>query len=894
MWPTRNNQPVQIDYGHDGSVLFLPDIDPNHPWQFAREQSGTRLYEIKNSKQSMIPPSKQTKEDEVENETQHEDGDENDYEKKNGQDQDRTEMMLNKPPLCITNDLLQYTSWEQKLLLSDIVYDPTIGRLFTLGSIPTSATTRNSSLPMIAYVSGERCSIVNISILKYGMGDTVYKKYSYEIQYPENINKQEVKSIELKLPIKQIEIFNSDRVSSTASPYIAIRTDLIVYILKVSYNVKERSIEVKLLEKIEISEVNNDNFSYISFNPFDFNMFSIIDVKGYWNIFQIKYQNNERNENNQPFHRSIFKKFNQSKNIYSPNDLSHWKKIIWGNDSNHLLISNRECLYSFDLSNDDDNDKQNGLILVLQTNKFSKIQDLIMQKNNSDFAFILTSMDLIWVNINIPIIPLLSWRHPLYDYDPSICLNSFDLNLKGNETTFVVIESQLHPLILIYQFSEINGLFKSINDPFYLISSDKNDKIVTSAYVTSTFMSLHDDEGFELDIDKDADDTDNDSTDSDDESTDSGNDGDDDEDDDSTNNEDESTSSDNFSDGNDNTDNNEGDNKDDNMDDNKDEIYFMYCIRMSKSLEITRINLSTVNGLEFENSFKLPNTTITDENNLFKARGKKTTNRESYYRTLFSRSSQPLSKHIQKDLDDIESFGKKLGLGLQFIGENFKQDNVILPFTEIGTPEYYISDLEELSSMLRPFRDHHERKGFSHIDFMNGAKYLFDIDECLHTPVMIMNQLNRLWIDVIPTQETEIETETEIENDRINEIRIIRQIHSKIIAVDLSFSYFGIYNGDGRDISPPQAMRNVIDLIPQSLKNFVSTWDEPIPNSVQTQSEGEESQYAESNYSSQAPTITLSQDEDTRSSQTPVIMSQIERGAFGGRKKKKIKKRGFA
>ncbi|CUM64746.1 uncharacterized protein PRCAT00002357001 [Priceomyces carsonii] len=370
-------------------------------------------------------------------------------------------LMYNDPKMYIPRDILKSYLVESNSLTSTIAYDPTFGRLFSLSEIRTR--NGNYSAKIMAYVTGETGNIFNISTVDYRRIEIRNKSsQTSEIYTPEILKPFQVAFSE---PIKQIEF--SLKSFGFIPSFVLIRSASKIYIVSCyksgrTRDLQRSKVEMDLVSELGTNDLSRNEFADVAFNPWDYTQFSAVDVKGnfgVWNIrrerpnclkrvnFNIDYEVGEQNTTSVP---------KCSPSISDSEELSNWKRIIWGGSEGSLIVISRSSATQFTII-----PKLTSFELI-SAKTWSKIQDVF---RNERYAFLLTSKELIWLSISPETKRILSWKHFLDDQDPSLKLH---VCKKQGHNYICLIYSQMHPLIFVYTFGFRDEKPCSLRDPYFI------------------------------------------------------------------------------------------------------------------------------------------------------------------------------------------------------------------------------------------------------------------------------------------------------------------------------------------------------------------------------------------------------------------------------------------
>lgn len=389
------------------------------------------------------------------------------------------------PKKIITSNII-----ESNILSSEFAYDPTDGRLISIFDIKFKKSKKYHKI--ILYSTGNLGNILSISLISNYFSKVCEKDNIKDFQIVNTPKLLNQINIIFNQKIKQIEVNNF--FFDKGSFFIIVRTNNIIYILLCFKSLKKKKLksEYEIISELNSKDFYDHEFSDLTFNPWNTNQFSVVDIKGNFGVWTIKNINNKykilRNEFNS-------ENFEYEPTIFDPCELSNWKRISWAYDSNHLILVSRSSLVLFKL--------EPCLISkqIITSKVWSRIQDIY---KIDDYFITLTSKEIIIFHLNQSLEKVISWKHYLKEDDMSLKL--FVLKTKDDLNLKCLIYSQLHSLIFIYDFGKRNGRlcflknpyfikktsdisslqdlnFFSLNEDFYLNYNEKNNKLAFEMFV---------------------------------------------------------------------------------------------------------------------------------------------------------------------------------------------------------------------------------------------------------------------------------------------------------------------------------------------------------------------------------------------------------------------------
>ncbi|CAH2355290.1 RNA polymerase I-specific transcription initiation factor Rrn6p [[Candida] railenensis] len=429
MWPQKEGLGAQLSYGVKGNGIIRHNSTSSPPYQisFPRQNTSPTLYRAVNSEQTILP-------------VQTSDFDLN------------SSIYKDLESIYVPEEILKSYLVESKSLTSPLVYDPTKGDLFQFHDLRMKKGRKYEKV--LAYVSGETGTILNIANVKgkekkLSNGNKIYLPQVSGTSF----------QVSLSEPIKQIQFSKLEETFDYIPSHLIIRTDSTVYILNclrtptADSNQDAGGIELTIIDEIHNSKLYGQTFADISFNPWDYTQFAAVDVKGNFGIWNIS--------TNTSYVHKLTLVIKDSEIIPDLEELSNWKKISWAFNRKNILIATRSSLTQVNLGADIESNSSK----LITSNSWSKVLDF---KQCSNFAFLLTSKELIWLQWNKgKPSRILSWKHFLDEKDPSFKLKVTRQN--GKQQTFLLIVfSQIRSLLFVFTFGMKDGVGHSLHDPYYI------------------------------------------------------------------------------------------------------------------------------------------------------------------------------------------------------------------------------------------------------------------------------------------------------------------------------------------------------------------------------------------------------------------------------------------
>jgi RNA polymerase I-specific transcription initiation factor RRN6 len=428
MWPQKEGLGVRLSYGVDGNGVIRhrrPDEDLSGPWEcsleFARlDDESALLYKTSAPPRVLVPA--QSSEFNVNCKAY------NDLEN-----------------VSVSQEILKSYLVESRSLTSAISYDPTVGPLFEFHHLRMKRGLRYS--PVLAYVSGESGTILNVSVASRSGRDC--DRLGPHLWAPFQVALSE--------PIKQIHFSKLSETFDFIPPYLLVRTDYNVYVLNCRRTTdqpssRELGIELTLIDQLSTKDLEGESFADVQFNPRNHSQFAVVDRKGHFAVWDISVSKKNANQ--------LTLACMDTSTIPDQSELSSWNKVVWANDYKLVFVITRSSLWLMDIPN---RDKAHKLATADTWSRFLDLQRC------GQFMFLLTSKELIWLqHASDDLNRLMSWKHFLDDTDPSMKVHVSE----SRDRFTCIIYSQVVLLVFVYTFEWRLGTTPvSLHDPYYLRAS---------------------------------------------------------------------------------------------------------------------------------------------------------------------------------------------------------------------------------------------------------------------------------------------------------------------------------------------------------------------------------------------------------------------------------------
>lgn len=419
MWPHKKGLGVQLSYGvkGNGNIIPTPETEPN--------SIGNLQFPILDEPQlnriSETPKRLVGKQNNVfSTETR-------DIRKKTNSTVVNPDTKEGSEVTAISNELLEPLKKNSQLLEDISAFDPTFSNTIEFFDTRIDKQ-RHSWRSTVAYATGSSGHILHIALVT---SHERVKNEDKEILIP-TFNKGI--SLAFMEPIKQILAFKPlIHDNEKRRDYLLVRTHIKIYLLYCTRT--EGSglpFSLSLVDELNSADFGGQALADFSWNPKYTNGFMVVDIKG--NTYKVSITSSIKlkvtpiisNPGEPTLENSV--------------ELSNWHRIIWTKPS-EVIVSSRSSLIQMDLVS-----KTNQKIVTADT--WSRIQELCVPAHQNKYMFLLTTREVIWIDISDGFKRLLSWKHFLAEDDPSLKL----MVNKEDDKFMCFIYSQLTPLVLCLNF----------------------------------------------------------------------------------------------------------------------------------------------------------------------------------------------------------------------------------------------------------------------------------------------------------------------------------------------------------------------------------------------------------------------------------------------------------
>jgi RNA polymerase I-specific transcription initiation factor RRN6 len=355
-------------------------------------------------------------------------------------------------------------------------FDPCVGKLSNLFEIRSKA--------FLVVSTGDKSNV-----LQCGMLDPMWKGWKLSKVYPTDLNDEvQAKKIDallqkvqnLRAPkfilirkltfnasIQQIETYQLD--SSGNFRVILVRTTDSVHVLRCTYSNSRSELFLSKLFNFQKGELWADLAHCSMRIGQNWLKLVIVDCVGKFTIFRSNIDNMKVSS-----FQEIRLKY---KSFHDPVDLSNFKKSLWINDT-RLILYSRLQLHEYRLSDDDALDPKvsDRQEMVFQENNqrffcricagiWTRILDIVPSETQTSVIYMLTTKEIIMVDVKEGFKRRFAWKHFLNDRDISLHL-TITKNPRAEHKDFCIIASKQVNFNVVLEFDAV--LFKLIVPPYIM------------------------------------------------------------------------------------------------------------------------------------------------------------------------------------------------------------------------------------------------------------------------------------------------------------------------------------------------------------------------------------------------------------------------------------------
>ncbi|KAK9370629.1 RNA polymerase I-specific transcription initiation factor RRN6-like protein [Lipomyces kononenkoae] len=199
-------------------------------------------------------------------------------------------------------------------------------------------------------------------------------------------------------------------------------------------------------------------FADIAFNPWYSQQFGTVDACGNWAVTDL---------NEAQTKVTAFRSGSTNRSTNRSTNIMQWHSIQWGANLNNLIISNNNTIESLDLRSKD------AAVAEYSPRLISNIRHVQPVPERSHELFVLTSEDLIWMDLRMFPKELLAWRHYRDPEDDSLRCSAFS----DDSNSYTLVHSSCDPVVTCYQFGTQERIPFSMDDP-YILSCKEGPKLL--------------------------------------------------------------------------------------------------------------------------------------------------------------------------------------------------------------------------------------------------------------------------------------------------------------------------------------------------------------------------------------------------------------------------------
>lgn len=368
--------------------------------------------------------------------------------------------LQSRESIYIPQDILKSYLIESESLKSPGVHDPTYGSICVIFKVCNCSS--DELRPVLAHVAGDSGSILNLSVLDYRIRSlqlserTGKPEENLRLLAPQLLEPVQIQMTE---SIKQI---TTSQIEGSNTSCIIVRTDLRLYFLGCSIvQGSDDTYKINLagLGEITSADLHGFNFADVTFNTENSSQFAVVDVRGNFNVGTV--DTDADIDGNIKLLSWPKEEDNEKCAIFDVKELSNWKRVIWASGYNDVLLLSRSLMVRIDT-------KKHTSQKIVTAGTWSHIQDIAQLPSDSNQLFMLTSKELIWIDMSHSGKRVLSWKHFLEGNDPSLKLHLKEV--ERGKLFICFVYSKIMPIILVYNFGVVDDRPYSLRDPYYLRS----------------------------------------------------------------------------------------------------------------------------------------------------------------------------------------------------------------------------------------------------------------------------------------------------------------------------------------------------------------------------------------------------------------------------------------
>ncbi|KAK9331003.1 RNA polymerase I-specific transcription-initiation factor-domain-containing protein [Lipomyces starkeyi] len=425
MWPSAGPHGVRLEYGQPGAALYAPSLSLDGKWIYPRlHTNGTKFHGLRYAR-TYMPGTRVSLEER----------------QRIPVDFARRQLTHIAPDSFIPSNVLSGFSKDVSRTSEEQLIHPLQTRLLDFGFARDHNVSKRR--PCAAFVSGVSGSRINLS----NVVDESYKLDNFDASITVPIMGSLRSYVDITDRILGLK-FAGTEYSDSAGALLSVRTGRACQFYRPgiirSDESRARLMTADLLTSVSPS--SETPFSDIAFNPWYWQQFGTVDACGNWAIADL----NEAQTKVTAF---------TSGSTNKEADIMQWHSIQWGANLNNIVVSNNKIIQSFDLRA-----KGGAAIAEYSPRLVSTIRHVQPVPEKSNELFVLTSEDLVWMDLRMFPKELLAWRHYRDSEDDSLRCSTFSVD----DNSYALLHSSGDPVVACYQFGAQDKIPFSIDDPYIL------------------------------------------------------------------------------------------------------------------------------------------------------------------------------------------------------------------------------------------------------------------------------------------------------------------------------------------------------------------------------------------------------------------------------------------
>ncbi|KAK7205326.1 RNA polymerase I-specific transcription-initiation factor-domain-containing protein [Myxozyma melibiosi] len=438
MWPSDGDYGVRLEYGHPGGALYAPGLSLEGSWIYPRLHSNSLRWKATNHLKMYSGATRLEINDSA----------------RLPLDYSRRQLSKLVPDSFIPSEVVSDALREVKALnrKTPSFVDPLQGNLLDFGYLRDHTNDRRRKC--CAFAGGVNTTILHVATVVDGEYELDAFRGSY-LELP--VLGAHHAQLDIKEPILGLK-FAGYETSDSVRAVLSVRTQSGVSFYRPGMVRSEMSrnqlMTIDLMSTITAPQFST--FSDISFNPWYWRQFAVVDNYG-------KIHLREMNYTNTGVPKPHFQQLGGQEQVEAPER----HRVLWGANLNNLIMSNSRNVLSFDLRAPAGNAP-----LRYAPRKSSRIIDVHNVGEKRNEMLVVTTDDLIWMDLRMFPKESLAWKH-YRDHDPELKCSSF----VSNDDTYALLYSTAEPLVTCYQFGMRDKLPFSCEDP-YIFSANIGPRVL--------------------------------------------------------------------------------------------------------------------------------------------------------------------------------------------------------------------------------------------------------------------------------------------------------------------------------------------------------------------------------------------------------------------------------